>query len=149
MLLEAKVMEQLKQAMRDKNEAALRTLRAIKSAILMEKTSVGAKETLTEAEEVKIIQKMMKQRKDSIAIFTEQNRHDLAEKEQEEVAVLENFLPQQLSAEELQAAVREIIAQTGAASAADLGKVMGQASRQLAGRADGKAIADMVKSLLS
>lgn len=149
MSLEAKVMEQLKQAMRDKNEAALRTLRAIKSAILMEKTSVGAKETLTEAEEVKIIQKMIKQRKDSIAIFTEQNRHDLAEKEQEEVAVLENFLPQQLSAEELQAAVREIIAQTGAASAADLGKVMGQASRQLAGRADGKAIADMVKSLLS
>lgn len=149
MSLEAKVMEQLKQAMRDKNEAALRTLRAIKSAILMEKTSVGAKETLTEAEEVKIIQKMMKQRKDSIAIFTEQNRHDLAEKEQEEVAVLENFLPQQLSAEELQAAVREIIAQTGAASAADLGKVMGQASKQLAGRADGKAIADMVKSLLS
>lgn len=149
MSLEAKVMEQLKQAMRDKNEAALRTLRAIKSAILVEKTSVGAKETLTEAEEVKIIQKMMKQRKDSIAIFTEQNRHDLAEKEQEEVAVLENFLPQQLSAEELQAAVREIIAQTGAASAADLGKVMGQASKQLAGRADGKAIADMVKSLLS
>lgn len=149
MSLEAKVMEQLKQAMRDKNEAALRTLRAIKSAILMEKTSVGAKETLTEAEEVKIIQKMIKQRKDSIAIFTEQNRHDLAEKEQEEVAVLENFLPQQLSAEELQAAVREIIAQTGAASAADLGKVMGQASKQLAGRADGKAIADMVKSLLS
>lgn len=142
-------MEQLKQAMRDKNEAALRTLRAIKSAILVEKTSVGAKETLTEAEEVKIIQKMIKQRKDSIAIFTEQNRHDLAEKEQEEVAVLENFLPQQLSAEELQAAVREIIAQTGAASAADLGKVMGQASKQLAGRADGKAIADMVKSLLS
>lgn len=149
MSLEAKVMEQLKQAMRDKNEAALRTLRAIKSAILVEKTSVGAKETLTEAEEVKIIQKMIKQRKDSIAIFTEQNRHDLAEKEQEEVAVLENFLPQQLSAEELQAAVREIIAQTGAASAADLGKVMGQASKQLAGRADGKAIADMVKSLLS
>ncbi len=142
-------MEQLKQAMRDKNEAALRTLRAIKSAILVEKTSVGAKETLTETEEVKIIQKMIKQRKDSIAIFTEQNRHDLAEKEQEEVAVLENFLPQQLSAEELQAAVREIIAQTGAASAADLGKVMGQASKQLAGRADGKAIADMVKSLLS
>jgi len=142
-------MEQLKQAMRDKNEAALRTLRAIKSAILVEKTSVGAKETLTEAEEVKIIQKMIKQRKDSIAIFTEQNRHDLAEKEQEEVAVLENFLPQQLSAEELHAAVREIIAQTGAASAADLGKVMGQASKQLAGRADGKAIADMVKSLLS
>ena len=142
-------MEQLKQAMRDKNEAALRTLRAIKSAILVEKTSVGAKETLTEAEEVKIIQKMIKQRKDSIAIFTEQNRHDLAEKEQEEVAVLENFLPQQLSAEELQAAVREIIAQTGAASAADLGKVMGQASKQLADRADGKAIADMVKSLLS
>ena len=142
-------MEQLKQAMRDKNEAALRTLRAIKSAILVEKTSVGAKETLTEAEEVKIIQKMIKQRKDSIAIFTEQNRHDLAEKEQEEVAVLENFLPQQLSAEELQAAVREIIAQTGAASAADLGKVMGQASKQLAGRANGKAIADMVKSLLS
>ncbi|OJU73596.1 MAG: glutamyl-tRNA amidotransferase [Bacteroidetes bacterium 47-18] len=149
MSLEAKVMEQLKQAMRDKNEAALRTLRAIKSAILVEKTSVGAKETLTEEEEVKIIQKMIKQRKDSIAIFTEQNRHDLAEKEQEEVAVLENFLPQQLSAEELQAAVREIIAQTGAASAADLGKVMGQASKQLAGRADGKAIADMVKSLLS
>lgn len=149
MSLEAKIMEQLKQAMRDKNEVALRTLRAIKAAILVEKTAVGAKETLTEAEEIKIIQKMIKQRKDSIAIFTEQNRNDLAEKEQEEVGVLNNFLPQQLSSEELQTAIKEIIAQTGASSAADLGKVMGIASKQLAGRSEGKAIADMVKSLLS
>lgn len=149
MSLEAKVMEQLKQAMRDKNEAGLRTLRAIKSAILVEKTAVGGKDTLTEAEEVKIIQKMVKQRKDSISIFTEQNRNDLAEKEEEEIAVLNNFLPQQLSADELETAIRAIIAQTGAASAADLGKVMGIASKQLAGQAEGKAIADMVKSLLS
>lgn len=149
MSLEAKVMEQLKQAMKDKNEVALRTLRAIKSAILIEKTAVAGKDTLTEAEETKMIQKMVKQRKDSISIFTEQNRQDLADKEIEEVAILEKFLPQQMSAEELSIAIKAIIAKVGASSAADLGKVMGVASKELAGKAEGKAIADTVKSLLS
>jgi uncharacterized protein YqeY len=149
MALEQQVMEQLKQAMRDKNEIALTTLRAIKSAILLEKTSVGGKDTLTEAEETKLIQKMVKQRKDSIAIFTEQNRQDLADREIAEVAILETFLPQQLTQEQLQDAIKTIIAQVGASSMADLGKVMGVASKQLAGQAEGKAIADTVKALLS
>lgn len=149
MSLETKVMEQLKQAMKDKNEVALRTLRAIKSAILIEKTSAGAKEELTEEDEVKMIQKMVKQRKDSIAIFTEQNRADLAEKEIEEVAVLEQFLPQQLTAKELSVAIQNIIEKVGASSAADLGKVMGVASKELAGKAEGKLIAATVKSMLN
>lgn len=149
MSLETKIMDQLKQAMRDKNEVALRTLRAIKAAILVEKTAEGAKDTLTEADELKLLQKLSKQRKDSFQIFTEQNRPDLAQKEQEEIAVIEQFLPQQLSAEVLEAKVVEIIASTGAASMADLGKVMGVASKSLAGQADGKLIADTVKRLLS
>lgn len=148
MSLEAKVMEQLKQAMKDKNEVALRTLRAIKSAILIEKTAVAGKDSLTEAEETKMIQKMVKQRKDSIAIFTEQNRNDLAAKEEEEVVILSSFLPQQLTTEQLEAAIKSIIEQVGASSAADLGKVMGAASKTLAGQAEGKAIADTVKKLL-
>lgn len=148
MSLEAKVMEQLKQAMKDKNEVALRTLRAIKSAILIEKTAVAGKDSLTEAEETKMIQKMVKQRKDSIAIFTEQNRNDLAAKEEEEVVILSSFLPQQLTTEQLEAAIKSIIEQVGASSATDLGKVMGAASKILAGQAEGKAIADTVKKLL-
>ncbi len=148
MSLEQKVMEQMKEAMRAKDEAGLRTLRAIKAAILIEKTSEGAKETMSEADELKMLQKMAKQRRDSLDIFTQQNRPDLAQKEQEELTILERFLPKQLTPEELEAALKEIIAQTGAASAADMGKVMGAATKQLAGKADGKAISETVKKLL-
>lgn len=148
MSLELTIMDQLKQAMRDKNEVALRTLRAIKAAILVEKTSVGAKDVLTAEDELKIIQKMVKQRKDSITIFEEQNRQDLADKEKEEVAVLNQFLPKQLSLDELKHEISTIISNVGATSKADLGKVMGQASKVLAGQADGKDIANVVKELL-
>lgn len=148
MSLEIEIMDHLKNAMRAKDEVALRTLRAIKAAILVEKTAVGAKETLTADDEMKIVLKMVKQRKDSIAIFEEQNRQDLADKEKEEVEILNNFLPKQLSSDELKAEISAIIAKVGATSKADLGKVMGQASKLLAGKADGKEIAETVKSLL-
>lgn len=149
MALENQVMDQLKQAMRDKDEVALRTLRAIKAAILVEKTAAGAKGELTEADELKLLQKLAKQRKDSLEIFRTQQREDLAVKEEEEIAVIEKFLPQQLSAEELEAKIKEIIAATGASSPADMGKVMGVASKQLAGQAEGKLISEAVKKLLA
>lgn len=148
MALEQKVMDELKQAMRAKDEVALRTLRAIKSAILLEKTSGSGKE-LTEAEELKMLQKLAKQRKDSLDIYTQQNREDLAQKEREELEVIEKFLPKQMSAEELEAQLKDIIAQVGASSPADMGKVMGTATKQLAGKADGKAISETVKRLLA
>lgn len=148
MSLETKVMEQLKVAMRAKDEAALRTLRAIKAAILLEKTS-GSGVEISEADEIKMLQKLAKQRRDSYEIFTQQNRDDLAQKEKEEWAIIETFLPQQMSAEELMTALKEIIVSVGATSAADMGKVMGMATKQLAGKADGKAISEAVKQLLS
>jgi uncharacterized protein YqeY len=149
MSLESLVMEKLKAAMRSKDEAALRTLRAIKAAILVEKTAAGASDALSEADELKLLQKMAKQRKDSLEIFTTQNRPDLAGKEQEELAIIEGFLPQQLSSDELRVEVARIIAELGASSPADMGKVMGAANKQLAGRAEGKAIADSVKEILN
>ena len=149
MSLEQKVMEEMKTAMKSKDEVALRTLRAIKAAILLEKTSGSGSDTITEADEMKMLQKMAKQRKDSLDIFRTQNREDLAKKEEEELAIIERFLPQQMSAEELQAEVKAIIAQVGASSPADMGKVMGVASKQLAGKADGKAISETVKQLLA
>ncbi len=149
MSLETNIMDQLKQAMKDKNEVALRTLRAIKAAILVEKTASGAKEELTEADEMKILQKLSKQRKDSLDIFRTQKREDLAIKEEEEIAVIEQFLPKQMSAEELDNEVKGIITSVGANGPADMGKVMGAASKQLAGKADGKAIAEAVKRLLT
>lgn len=148
MALEQKVMDELKQAMRAKDEVALRTLRAIKSAILLEKTS-GSNKEMTEADELKMLQKLAKQRKDSLDIFTQQNREDLAQKEREEIEVIERFLPKQMSAEELEAELKNIIAQVGASSPADIGKVMGAATKQLAGKADGKAISETVKRLLA
>lgn len=148
MSLETKVMEQLKQAMRDKNEAALRTLRAIKAALLEEKTAANAKALLTEADELKLLQKMAKQRKDALTIFKEQNRDDLAQKEMDELAILDTFLPAPLSDEALTQKVEAIIAELGASSPADMGKVMGVASKQLAGEADGAKIAEKVKQLL-
>lgn len=138
----------MKDAMRAKDEAALRTLRAIKAAILLEKTS-GSGAEITEADELKMLQKMAKQRRDSLDIFTQQNREDLAAKEKEELAIIDKFLPQQMSEEELVAALKSIISQTGASSPADMGKVMGMATKQLAGKADGKMISEKVKQLLS
>lgn len=149
MSLEARIMDQLKQAMRDKNEAALRTLRAIKAAILLEKTATGGKDELTEADELKMLQKLSKQRKDSLEIFRTQNREDLAKIEEEELAIIEQFLPQQLSEADLTAKISEIIKAVGASTPADMGKVMGAANKALAGQADGKLIADTVKKLLA
>lgn len=141
-------MDEMKQAMRAKDEAALRTLRAIKAAILIEKTS-GSGAEITEADEIKMLQKMAKQRRDSLDIFQTQNREDLAVKEREELAIIERFLPQQMSAEELQAEIKAIIAEVGATSPADMGKVMGAASKRLAGKADGRAISETVKQVLA
>lgn len=139
----------MKDAMKAKNEAALRGLRAIKAAIILAKTSEGAGGELKEEDETKLLQKLVKQRRDSLEIFQKQNREDLAQKEQEEIAVIEKFLPKQMTAEELKAGLSEIIAQVGATSPADMGKVMGAATKQFAGKADGKAISAAVKELLS
>lgn len=148
MSVQSQVMEQMKAAMRSKDTVALEALRALKSAFLLANTS-GDKVELTEEGEIKIVQKLVKQRKDSAAIFQEQDRMDLAEPELAQAKVLEQFLPAQMGAAELKAAIEAIIAQTGAASMKDMGKVMGMASKQLAGKADGKAISTVVKDLLS
>ena len=149
MNLEQKIMTELKAAMLAKNEAALRSLRAVKAAILLAKTSEGASGELKEEDEIKLLQKLVKQRKDSLEIFQQQNRADLAQKEQEEIAVIEKFLPAQLTAEEIKAELAKIIAATGASSPADMGKVMGVATKELAGKADGKTISALVKELLN
>ena len=148
MSLEQKVMNDLKTAMLAKDEKSVRSLRAIKAAIILAKTSEGANGEVSETEEVKLLQKLLKQRKDSLEIFTTQNRPDLALKEQEEISVIEKFLPQQMSPEDLRAAIAKIIADTGAVSPADMGKVMGVATKQLAGKIDGKSVSTMVKELL-
>jgi uncharacterized protein YqeY len=148
MALEAKVMELMKKAMVEKNQGALRALRAIKSAIILAQTEKGATGTLNEEQEMQLINKLLKQRKDSLTIFQQQNRADLAEKEIEEIAVIEQFLPAQLSAEELKKELEAIIAEVGAKDPKDMGKVMGAAKR-LAGKADGRAISEMVKQLLA
>jgi uncharacterized protein YqeY len=149
MSLEQKVMGELKTAMLAKDEAGLRSLRAIKAAIIVAKTAEGAKGEITEDDEIKLLQKLVKSRKDSLEIFQQQNRPELAKKEEEEIAVIEKFLPKQMSAEEIKAAVAAIIAETGASSPADMGKVMGVATKQLAGKADGKTISALVKELLT
>lgn len=149
MSLETSVMAQMKDAMKSKNEAALRTLRAIKAAIILAKTSEGASGEISEADEMKLLQKLAKQRKDSLDIFTQQNRTDLAAKEQEELDIINTFLPAPLDGEALKAAIQAVIAEVGAAGPGDMGKVMGAASKKLAGKADGKAISVVVKQLLS
>ena len=149
MNLETQIMAEMKEAMKAKNEGVLRSLRAIKAEIIKAKTDPGAGGEIDEATEQKFLQKMMKQRKDSLAIFEQQGRADLAAKEKEEMEVIERFLPKQLSEAEIKIAVAQIIESTGAASAADMGKVMGVASKQLAGIADGKTISNIVKELLS
>lgn len=149
MSLEQKIMADLKTAMLAKDEKSLRGLRAIKAAILLAKTSEGASGELREDDEIKLLQKLVKQRKDSLDIYQQQNRSDLAQKEQEEIEVIEKFLPKQLSAEELQNEIKKIIDETGASSPADMGKVMGVATKKLAGKADGKTISATVKELLA
>jgi len=149
MTLEQKIMGDLKTAMLAKDEKALRSLRAIKAAILLAKTSEGAGGELKEDDEIKLLQKLVKQRKDSLDIYQQQNRTDLAQKEQEEIEIIEKFLPTQLSADDLRSEVASIISEVGASSPADMGKVMGAATKKLAGRADGKTISALVKELLS
>lgn len=149
-MLEQQIQNDLKAAMLAKDKVALASIRGIKAAILLAKTAEGGqKETLEDAELVKIIQKLVKQRKESAAIYTQQNRPELAENELAEVAVMEKYLPKALSEEEVETAVKEIIAQVGASSMADMGKVMGAATKQLAGQADGRIISGIVKRLLS
>lgn len=147
--LEQQIMAEMKEAMKSKNEGVLRSLRAIKAEIIKAKTEPGAGGEIDEATEQKFLQKMMKQRKDSLEIFEKQGRADLAIKEKEEMEVIERFLPKQLSEAEIKEAVAKIIAETGASTAADMGKVMGVASKQLTGKADGKTISTIVKELLA
>jgi len=149
MSLEQKVMTDLKTAMLAKDEKGLRALRAIKAAIILAKTAEGSTGELKEADELKLLQKLVKQRKDSLEIYQQQNRKDLAQKEQEEIEVIEKFMPKQLSGDELKAVLSKLISELGASSPADMGKVMATATKQLAGLADGKAISTMVKELLS
>ena len=149
MSLQTKVMEALKEAMKAKDTVALESLRAIKSAILLAKTEAGAAEELSEADELKLLQKLVKQRKDSAALYTQQGRNDLAEPELAQMVVIEKFLPAQLSEAEVETALRGIINQVGATTPKDMGKVMGVATKQLAGKADGKLISEIVKRLLS
>ena len=148
MSLQDAVMTKMKEAMRAKDTVALSSLRAIKSALLLAQTD-GSGSVLSEADEIKIVQKLVKQRQDSAAIYKEQGREDLAQQELDEVVVLAQFLPAQLSEEEVKAVVAEIIAATGAKGMQDMGKVMGQASGKLAGKADGKTISTVVKALLN
>jgi uncharacterized protein YqeY len=149
MNLEQKIMAEMKDAMKAKDEAALRGLRAIKAEIIKAKTEPGAQGEISAETELKMLQKMVKQRKDALDIYQQQNRDDLAKKEQEEISLIERFLPAQISDEELKKELQLIIADTGASSPADMGKVMGAATKKLAGRADGKAISAAVKELLA
>ena len=148
MSLKQQVMEQLKAAMKSKDKVALESLRAIKSELLLLETG-GGQGAVTEEQELKLLQKMVKQRKDSAATFTAQGRADLAEHELAQLAVIEPFLPEQLSEAEVLKVVQTIIAKTGASSMADMGKVMGMATRELAGKADGKMISTLVRKELT
>ena len=148
MSLQKQIMEELKTAMKSKDTVTLQALRAVKSAFLLAKTETGAGDDLTEDQEMKIIQKQVKQRKDSAAIFIDQGRQDLADPELAEIAVLEKFLPEALSEEAIEKVVLETIAKTGAEGMKDMGKVMGMVSKQLAGQADGKTISGIVRKNL-
>jgi uncharacterized protein len=149
MSLEQSIMADLKDAMRSKDEKALRSLRAIKAAIIVAKTSEGAGGEISPDDEIKLLQKLIKQRKDSLEIYEKQNRADLALTEKEEIEIIEKFLPKQLGEDDLKEALTKIIKDAGASSPADLGKVMGLATKQLAGQAEGKAISSLVRELLS
>ena len=148
MTLEAQIMADLKTAMRAKDRIALEALRAIKTAILNEKTAAGATE-MTEVRELKLLTKLRKQRVESATIFRNQGREDLAAPEEEQIEIIERYLPAMLSESEIEAKVKEVIAATGASSLADMGKVMGQATGAMAGQADGKVISGIVRKLLA
>jgi hypothetical protein len=148
MSLEVKIMDHMKEAMKAKDSVALEALRAIKSAIILAKTEAGAADGLSEADEIKMLQRLVKMRKDSAEIFTAQNRPDLAEPELAQIAVIEKFLPAQLSEAEVEAIIAKIIAETGASGIASMGKVMGLASAQIGGQSEGKVISGIVKKLL-
>ncbi len=148
MSLATQIMDEMKNAMKAKDTVALEALRAIKSELLLAQTASGSKEEISEAEEIKLLQRLVKMRKDSAGIFTAQNRPDLAEPELAQIAVIEKFLPAQLSEAEVEVIVAQIIAETGASGIADMGKVMGLASAKLGGTAEGKTISTIVKKLL-
>lgn len=148
MSLETKIMSDLKEAMKAKDQVAMRSIRAIKAAILLTKTD-GSGKALDEAGEIKLIQKLVKQRQDSLEIYEKQNREDLAATERDEIAVLQKYLPKQLSEEELLPILKDIISKSGAEEMKDMGKVMGMASAQLSGQADGKTISGLVRNLLN
>ena len=148
MSLETKIMTDLKEAMKAKDQAAIRSIRAIKAAILLAKTD-GSGKVLDEAGEIKMVQKLVKQRQDSLEIYEKQGREDLALTEREEIEVLKNYLPEQMSEEKLQSFIESLIGEVGASSMKDMGKVMGIANQRLSGKADGKAIATIVRQLLS
>lgn len=149
MSLQKALMEKMKEAMKAKDSIALESLRAIKSAILLAKTESGGGDDLTKEQEIKLLQKLVKQRKDSATLYKEQNREDLAEPELQQAEVIAQFLPKQLSEDELKKIISEIVTKVQATSMKDMGKVMGMASKELAGKADGKAISTVVKQLLS
>ena len=149
MSLQDKIMSAMKEAMKGKNQEALAALRAIKSEILLAQTETGSKEDLTTEQEIKILSKLVKQRKDSAAIFEQQNRTDLSEPELAQAEIISQFLPAQLSEEEIGKVVEQVISQTGAEGMKDMGKVMGIVNKQLAGQADGKTISTIVKAKLS
>ena len=148
MSLEERINQDLKEAMKAKDQAALRGIRAIKAAILLEKTS-GAKHEISNEVEMKIVQKLIKQRKDSLDIYQKQNREDLAQTEREEIEVIKQYLPKQLTREELRVEIKKVIDELGASSIQDMGKVMGTASKKLAGKADGKTMSGIVRELLN
>jgi len=149
MALQQDIMTAMKTAMKDKDKVALESLRAVKSALLLAQTASGASGELSESEEIKLLQKLVKQRKESAVIFVEQNRQDMADEELAQAAVISQFLPAQLDEAAIAKVVDAIIAQTGANSMKDMGKVMGMANGQLAGQADGKTISNIVKDRLS
>jgi uncharacterized protein YqeY len=148
-MLSEKINNDLKQAMLNKDEASLRGIRAIKSAILLAKTEKGGSKDLDQDGEIKLLQKLVKQRKDSLEIYEKENREDLAKKERDEIEVIERYLPKQMSMDELKEVLKKIMAETGATSPQDIGKVMGVATKQLAGRSDGKTISTVLKELLA
>lgn len=149
MTLEERINNDLKTAMLARDEPTVRGLRAIKSGIILAKTEKGAGGVIAPEREVQMLQKMLKQRKDSIAEFEKANRADLIKKEQEEVAVIEKYLPAMMGEDEIREAVKKIIAETGATGQKEMGKVMGAASKQFAGKADNKVVSEIVKSLLT
>lgn len=149
MNLEEKINSDIKEAMKSKDDGTLRGVRAIKQAILLAKTEPGAPKELSPEQEIKLLQKLVKQRKDSLEIYEREKREDLATKEREEIAVIEKYLPAQLGREELIGMLKQIIAESGATSLQDLGKVMGIATKKLAGKADGKTVSSLVRELLS